>query len=228
MASAASLSEANPPSPELMNSRMRSIPSGLLRGVISTMTRPFDTTRSDVPSANMAATPPRDAPTRTGGRAQPISHRHAVGGVGRERVVAVQGPLAVAVTAEVERHRSPSPAGDDLGRSPHAWRVWPPPCISSTGQAPSSPNTSATRWMPSKPSTLTSLESIPACWHGWPAGRWRGDWRRCGSSVRHRWRRPDSNRRPAGCKPAALPTELRPRAAPALLGRCRTGPKARN
>ena len=24
------------------------------------------------------------------------------------------------------------------------------------------------------------------------------------------WRRPDSNRRPAGCKPAALPTELRP------------------
>ena len=31
------------------------------------------------------------------------------------------------------------------------------------------------------------------------------------------WRRPDSNRRPAGCKPAALPAELRPRAGNVLI-----------
>ena len=32
------------------------------------------------------------------------------------------------------------------------------------------------------------------------------------------WRRPDSNRRPAGCKPAALPSELRPRIPSAVRG----------
>ena len=33
------------------------------------------------------------------------------------------------------------------------------------------------------------------------------------------WRRPDSNRRPPGCKPGALPTELRPRLGVIRLGR---------
>ena len=54
----------------------------------------------------------------------------------------------------------------------------------------------------------------------------------CRSSGPHRtWRRPDSNRRPAGCKPAALPAELRPRIplrlAPALPPRVGTSVKMR-
>ena len=38
------------------------MPSGLLLWVMSTITSPLDTTRSLVPSAMIAATPPSDAP----------------------------------------------------------------------------------------------------------------------------------------------------------------------
>ena len=51
-----------------MKSRIRSIPSGLALGVMSTSTSPAETGRSLVPSASMAATPPSEAPTSTGGR----------------------------------------------------------------------------------------------------------------------------------------------------------------
>jgi hypothetical protein len=42
--------------------------------------------------------------------------------------------------------------------------------------------------------------------------------RPAGPPSRPTWRRPDSNRRPAGCKPAALPSELRPRIPSAVRG----------
>ena len=45
----------------------RTVSSGLEFGVMSTSTRPQETVRSLVPSASMAAMPPSDAPTRTGG-----------------------------------------------------------------------------------------------------------------------------------------------------------------
>ena len=51
-----------------MKARIRSMPSGLLRCVMSTTMSPDDTTRSLPPSASIAATPPSDAPTSTGGR----------------------------------------------------------------------------------------------------------------------------------------------------------------
>jgi hypothetical protein len=68
MASAASSRVANPRTPELMKSRMRCTPAGLVRCVTSTMTSPHETTRSEPPSASMAVIPPREAPTSTGGR----------------------------------------------------------------------------------------------------------------------------------------------------------------
>jgi hypothetical protein len=54
--------------PDIMNSVMRSMPSGLVWCVMSTITSADDTTRSELPSARIAETPPRDAPTSTGGR----------------------------------------------------------------------------------------------------------------------------------------------------------------
>src|SRR6185369_9650808 len=40
------------------------------------------------------------------------------------------------------------------------------------------------------------------------------------------WRRADSNRRPPGCKPGALPAELRPRRSDSRPGRIRRGQAA--
>ena len=68
IASAASSSVAKPSMPELMKSLMRWMPSGFDRWVMSTITSALDTTRSVLPSAMIAATPPSDAPTITGGR----------------------------------------------------------------------------------------------------------------------------------------------------------------
>ena len=68
MAAAASSRVSNPPKPDCMNRVMRWMPSWLVFGVMSTSTRPHETVRSLVPSASIAAMPPREAPTRTGGR----------------------------------------------------------------------------------------------------------------------------------------------------------------
>ena len=68
MASAASSSVANPRNPDAMKSRMRWTPAGFVRCTTSTITSALDTTRSVAPSASIAAMPPRDAPTSTGGR----------------------------------------------------------------------------------------------------------------------------------------------------------------
>ena len=68
MASAASSRVSNPSTPDSMKFLIRSIPATLVLGVMSTRTRPQETVRSLVPSANMADMPPRDAPTSTGGR----------------------------------------------------------------------------------------------------------------------------------------------------------------
>ncbi len=48
--------------------------------------------------------------------AQLVGDGHAVGRVGRERVVAVERPLTVTVAPEIERDRPPPVTGDDLGR----------------------------------------------------------------------------------------------------------------
>ncbi len=79
------------------------------------------------------------------------------------------------------------------GRSPHPWT------------SRSSTTSDSTSWVAGP-----SREASPAC----DLRRGRGGTapgRRAPSPCeRSWWRRPDSNRRPAGCKPAALPTELRP------------------
>ena len=68
MAFAASSSVAKPSDPDCMNDLIRSIPTALVFGVMSTRTNPHDTVRSLVPSASMADMPPSDAPINTGGR----------------------------------------------------------------------------------------------------------------------------------------------------------------
>ena len=90
-----------------MKSLMRWMPSGFDRCVMSTITSALDTTRSVPPSAMIAATPPSDAPTTTGGSPELVGHRDRVGRERGERVVAVERPFAVAVAAQVERHRAP-------------------------------------------------------------------------------------------------------------------------
>ena len=55
--------------------------------------------------------------------------------------------------------------------------------------------------------------SQPGCGIKLPAPGRPGDSRTACKAVNEYWRRPDLNRRPSGCKPDALPTELRPRGA---------------
>src|SRR5678816_4009974 len=56
-----------------------------------------------------------------------IDDRHAVRAVGRERVVAVQRPLAVAMAAQIEGDGTPAVAGERLrGAAPRVTRLSAP------------------------------------------------------------------------------------------------------
>ena len=117
MAAAASSRVAKPSSPDSMKRRMRSIPSGLEFGVMSTSTSPQETVRSLVPSASMAAMPPREAPTRTGGLPEFVADRHGVRAERGEGVVPVGGPIALTVATLVQGDGAPALLRHDLGRA---------------------------------------------------------------------------------------------------------------
>ena len=98
--------------------------------------------------ASSPARPLSDAPTSTGGWQMCARWRH----VARERVhriVAVRRPVAVAVPAQIGRHRVPALPASARAVPPQAWRVCPPPCISSTARWRASPQASATSVSPS-------------------------------------------------------------------------------
>src|SRR5262245_5428873 len=103
-----------------MKSLMRWMPSGLLRCVTSTITSPLATMRSLLPWARSGDTPRAAAPRRYDRRRPPqlVAHGESAGAEAGEGVVAVRGPAAVAMPAQVQRDRTPARARERGGRVP--------------------------------------------------------------------------------------------------------------
>ena len=85
-------------------------PASSMRGATSTSTSARATSSSGCsPIAASDEMPPSDAPTSAGGASSVARDREHVARERVERVVAVGGPLAVAVAAQVDRVRAPAP-----------------------------------------------------------------------------------------------------------------------
>ena len=145
-----------------MNSPMR-VDAGRLdpRGDVDEHERPRERGGPVSAIAASDAMPPSDAPMSTGGSASDRAIGTDVARDGVERVVAVGRPVAVAVAAQVDAVRPPACSAEHCDVVPHAWRVCPPPCSSTTGGAEGSPSTSATSEMPLAPlSEIVSTKVI--------------------------------------------------------------------
>src|SRR5262245_29814089 len=143
-ASAASSSVAKPSGCARMKPRMRSTPSGSTRGAMSTSTTADAGGSGLSPCASRMARPPSDAPTIAGR----IGKCFAMLVTSRASASAPYSPSGSQLLSPWPRRSSATAwwptSASAAAVSPHACRVWPPPCRSRTGRSAGSPYASPT------------------------------------------------------------------------------------